>query len=175
MQAATKTHSSQPTGADAFDGQHGMLFAIWSVNSEPDMSSAIGCIDTAEDVSAITGRDNGANARPAITRIVSSRRMAEFLFTKVVSHKSAVTEKPDTSVTLTILTGTTLIRIKPPVDLSAPIIFQIDQSRSSVPRSSPADRSCCRSQSRVGRNATRDRSALLPRRGGVRPAPPKSA
>jgi hypothetical protein len=94
MQATTKTHSSQPTGADPFDGQHGMLFAIWSANSEPDMSSAIGCIDTAEDVSAITGRDNGANARPAITRIVSSRRMEECFFTKVVSHKSTMTVSP---------------------------------------------------------------------------------
>lgn len=94
MQAAAKTHSSQPTGADAFDGQHGMLFAIWPVNSEPDVSSAIGCIDMAENVSAITGRDNGANAKPAINRIVSSRRMAEFLFTKIVSHKSVATESP---------------------------------------------------------------------------------
>jgi hypothetical protein len=43
MQAAMKTHLSQSTGA--FDGQHGMSFAISSVVAEADISSAIACIE----------------------------------------------------------------------------------------------------------------------------------
>lgn len=92
MHAAMRTHLSQPTGAAALDGQQGMSFAISSVSAEPDVSSAISCIDTVKDVSAIAGRDNGANTTPAITRIASSRRMAGLLFTNVVSHRLAATE-----------------------------------------------------------------------------------
>ena len=55
MQAAMKTHLSQSTGAGAFDGQHGISFAISSVVADGDISSAIACIDTSEDVSAMTG------------------------------------------------------------------------------------------------------------------------
>ena len=67
VQATMKTHLSQPTGVDAFDGQHGMSPAISSVISEADILSAIACIDTSEDISAMAGRETGANARPAIT------------------------------------------------------------------------------------------------------------
>jgi len=77
MQAAMKTHLSQSTGAGAFDGQHGISFAISSVVADGDILCTIACIDTSEDVSAMAGRETGANARPAITRIASSRRMAE--------------------------------------------------------------------------------------------------
>jgi hypothetical protein len=83
MQAAMKTHLSQPIGAGAFDGQHGMSVAIASAA----VSSVIACIDASEDVSAMTGRDNGANASPAITKIESSRRMVIWLFTSSKSHK----------------------------------------------------------------------------------------
>lgn len=94
MHAAMRTHLSQPTGAAPLDGQQGMSFAISSVSAEPDVSSAIGCIDTAKDASAIAGRDNGANTTPAITRTASSRRMAELLFTNAASHREGTTESP---------------------------------------------------------------------------------
>jgi hypothetical protein len=94
VQAAMKTHLSQPTGAGAFDGQHGMSVAISSLAAEDDISSAIACIDTSEEVSAMTGRETGANTRPAITRIASSRRMAKLRFTRQNSHKSAAMESP---------------------------------------------------------------------------------
>ena len=86
-----KTHLSQPTGAGAFDGQHGMSSAISSVATEADMSGTAR-IDTSEDISAITGRETGANARPAIKRIASSRRMAKLRFTDLNSHTLAVIE-----------------------------------------------------------------------------------
>jgi hypothetical protein len=35
----------------------------------------------------MTGRESGANARPAITRTASSRRMARFRFTDLISHR----------------------------------------------------------------------------------------
>ena len=78
VQAAMKTHLSQPIGGEgALDGQHGMSLAISSVVSEADMSSATACIDTSEATGcAMTGRETGANARPAITGITSSQRMA---------------------------------------------------------------------------------------------------
>jgi hypothetical protein len=37
---------------------------------------------------AITGRDNGANANPAIISIASSRRMVIWRFTPAKSHSS---------------------------------------------------------------------------------------
>jgi len=86
VQAAMKTHLSQPTGVGAFDGQHGMSLAISSVMADGDISSAIACIDASEDISAMAGRETGANARPAITRIASSRRMVKFRFTVPESH-----------------------------------------------------------------------------------------
>lgn len=94
MHAAMRTHLSQPTGTAVPDGQQGMSFAISSVSAEPDVSSAIGCIDMVKGVSAIAARDNGANTTPAITKTASSRRMAELLFTNVASHREATTESP---------------------------------------------------------------------------------
>jgi len=81
MQAAIPTHLSQSIGAGAFDGQHGMSFAISSIVSDEDISSAIACIEACGDASAMTGRETGANTRPAIVRIASSRRMAKLRFT----------------------------------------------------------------------------------------------
>jgi hypothetical protein len=79
MQAAMYTHLSQSTGA--FDGQHGTSFAISSIGSDGDISSAIAGIAAWEDITAIAGRETGAKARPAITRIASNRRMAKLRFT----------------------------------------------------------------------------------------------
>ena len=92
MQAAMKAHLSQSTGAGAFDGQHGISFAISSVVPDGDISSAMACIGTSEGVAAITGRETGAKARPTIVRIASSRRMAKFRFTSLGSHKPAAME-----------------------------------------------------------------------------------
>ena len=94
VQAFKHRHLSQPTGAGvgAFGGQHGMSSAISSVAADDDISSAIACIEASEDVIAITGRETGANARPAITRIASSRRMINVRFTWPVSHKLAAME-----------------------------------------------------------------------------------
>ena len=73
-QAAMKTHLSQSTGTGALDGQHGISSAM----AMAAISSAIACIEACEDVSAMTGRETGANARPAIIRTASSRRMVDF-------------------------------------------------------------------------------------------------
>ena len=81
VQAVMNRHLSQPTGAGAFGGQQGMSSAISSVVADDDMSSAMACIEASEDATAMTGRATGANARPAITRIASSRRMVKFRFT----------------------------------------------------------------------------------------------
>ena len=103
MQAAMKTHLSQSTGAGAFDGQHGMSPAISSVMSfansvdmaDGDISSAIACIEAWDGISAMTGRETGANARPATTRIASSRRMVKFRFTELDSRKLvAIARRP---------------------------------------------------------------------------------
>ena len=87
-QAAMYTHLSQSTGT--FDGQHGTSFAI---SSDADASCTIACIDMSEDVSAMTGRETGANIRPAITRIASNRRMAKLRFTALSSHKLAAMKR----------------------------------------------------------------------------------
>ena len=95
VQAAMKTHLSQPTGVGAFDGQHGMSPAISSVISEADILSAIACIDMSANEAAMTGWDRGANARPAITRIASSRRMVKFRFTELESRNLvAIARRP---------------------------------------------------------------------------------
>ena len=94
VQAAMKTHLSQPTGVGAFDGQHGMSLAISSVMAGGDILSAIACIDTSADVSAMTGWETGANARPAIIKTASSRRMARLRFTGLSSHKLAAMGSP---------------------------------------------------------------------------------
>jgi hypothetical protein len=105
-QAAMKTHLSQSTGAGAFDGQHGMSSAISAIMSADIsaevisgevvggdvISSAIAGMGPWEDGAAITGRETGANARPAIIRIASKRRMAKVRFTGLRSHKIAAKE-----------------------------------------------------------------------------------
>ena len=83
MQADMKTHLSQSTGAGAFDGQHGISFAISPVAADGDNSSAMACIEAWKDASAMTGWETGANARPAIIKTASSRRMARLRFTDV--------------------------------------------------------------------------------------------
>jgi hypothetical protein len=92
VQAAIKTHVSQSIGAGDFEGQHGMSFAISSApadidvssavaDMDMDISSAIAGIDTSGAAPAMTGRDSGANTKPAITAIASSRRMVIWRFT----------------------------------------------------------------------------------------------
>ena len=98
MQAAMNTHLSQSTGAGAFDGQHGMSFAISSVMADGDISSVIACIDAWEGASAITGRETGANASPAIIKIASSRRMVKLRFTTLSSHKLAAKKRHRRSI-----------------------------------------------------------------------------
>lgn len=98
VQAVMKMHLSQPIGAGAFDGQHGMpavvmsaivaSFAISAVVNGADISCAIVCIDASDDVPAIAGPDNGANVTPAIIRIASSRRMVILRYTPVKSHRT---------------------------------------------------------------------------------------
>jgi hypothetical protein len=83
-------HLSQPIGAGAFDGQHGMSPAISYVIAEADVSSVIACIEASGDARAMTGRETGANARPAITRIATRRRLAKLRFTNLDSHELAV-------------------------------------------------------------------------------------
>jgi hypothetical protein len=77
VQAAMKTHLSQSNGAGAFDGQHGISPAISSITADGDISCAIGCIESCGEVSAITGRETGAKARPAIIKTASNRRMVK--------------------------------------------------------------------------------------------------
>ncbi len=106
------THLSQPTGAGVFDGQHGMSFAISSAVADDDISSAITCIEASEVIAAITGRETGAKARPAIKKTASSRRMANLRFTELGSHNLAAMESPTFSKFITILPGSKLIGIK---------------------------------------------------------------
>jgi hypothetical protein len=94
VQAVMHTHLSQPSGTGAFGGQHGMSLAISSSVADDDISSAIACIETSEDIAAITGRETGTDATPAITRIASSRRMAKLSFTCPISHKLAAMNSP---------------------------------------------------------------------------------
>ena len=75
MQADIRTHLSQSTGAGTLDGQHGISFAISSVVADGDIASAIACIEAWEGAPAMTGWETGANARPAIIKTASSRRM----------------------------------------------------------------------------------------------------
>lgn len=108
------THLSQPTGAGAFDGQHGMSFAISSAVADDDISSAITCIEASEVIAVITGRETGAKARPAIKRTASSRRMAKLRFTYPVSHKVGAKERLPPSNTYANPNWPTLIDIKLP-------------------------------------------------------------
>ena len=86
MQMAIKTHLSQPMGAGAFDGQHGISSIIASAAAGADISSAIADIDasgidTSDMEPAMADRANGARTSPAITEIASSRRMMIWRFT----------------------------------------------------------------------------------------------
>lgn len=69
-----------------------MSLANSSVMTDADMSSVIACIGASEYVSDMTGRETGANARPAIIKIASRRRMAKLRFTDLDSHKLAAKE-----------------------------------------------------------------------------------
>jgi len=75
MQAAIKTHLSQPTGVGAFDGQQGISPIAASAVADTDIPSAIADINASDIGPAMTGRANGASTRPAIMKIASSRRM----------------------------------------------------------------------------------------------------
>ena len=94
MQPDMKTHLSQSTGAGAFDGQHGISFAISSIVANGDISSAMACIEASEAVPAMTGWETGASARPAIIKTASSRRIAKLRFTSLISHRLAAMESP---------------------------------------------------------------------------------
>ncbi len=59
----------------------------------------------------MTGRETGANARPAIIRIASSRRMAKGGFTTPDSHRLAAMERSPV-LNLSKLIGPALITIK---------------------------------------------------------------
>jgi hypothetical protein len=90
MQAAINTHLPQSIGAAALAGQHGMTLAISSAVADTDMSSAIAGIDASKGMPAMTGRESGANANPAIVRTASSRRMVILHFTSAKSHRMAL-------------------------------------------------------------------------------------
>lgn len=107
MQTAMRRHFSQSLGAGAFDGQQGMPLAISSVAdpsiadpsiADPSIvdgaanSSGIAAITPAGGASAMTGRDNGANATPAITTIAASWRMVIRRFISPKSHMRAQIE-----------------------------------------------------------------------------------
>ena len=94
MQAVMNTHLPQSIGAGALDGQHGMSLAISSVIADGNASSAIACVETPEDDLAITGPETGASAKPAITRIATSRRMVIWQFTPLESHRMAQIGSP---------------------------------------------------------------------------------
>ena len=87
MQVAINTHLLQSTGA--FDGQHGMSLAISPVMADGDISSAIASIETSGARAAMTGRETGANTRPAIIKTASSRCMAIWQFIPSKSHEMA--------------------------------------------------------------------------------------
>jgi hypothetical protein len=84
-------HLSQSLDAGALAGQHGMSSAVASVMVDGDISSWA-CIDRSEEFAAITGWDTGAITRPAIIKTASSLRMAEAIFTALISHKLAAKE-----------------------------------------------------------------------------------
>ena len=80
-----KAFFSQSTGAGVFDGQHGISFAISSIEAISCDMAAIAPVD--DGSAAITGRDNGASAKLAIIRIVTSRRMVIWRFAARKSRK----------------------------------------------------------------------------------------
>jgi hypothetical protein len=74
MQTAINTHLLQSNGAP--DGQHGISLAISSVMADGDISSAVASVETPEAGAAMTGRETGANTRPAIIKTARRWRMA---------------------------------------------------------------------------------------------------
>jgi hypothetical protein len=80
MHSAINGHWSQSMGMD-FSGQHAMSAAI--------SAAAISGIDPPMVTRAFAGPENGANTRPAITRIASSRPIWIDIFTPVFSHDPA--------------------------------------------------------------------------------------
>ena len=62
--------------------------AIASISAGDDMSWWA-CIDGSEGAAAMTGWETGAIARPKIIKTASSFRMAEAIFTALISHKLA--------------------------------------------------------------------------------------
>src|SRR5438045_3217770 len=87
--AAMYTHSSQPTGAGAVEGQHGISSAISLVIAAGDVSCAITAVELSTPMCAITGCETGVNASPAIITIATSRRMANLHCTRLSSHRLA--------------------------------------------------------------------------------------
>jgi len=79
---------SQSTGTGAFDGQHGISLAISSADAVMSVWACTG----SELVAAITGRDTGAKARPAIIKTASSRRMVKLHVTELDFHGSPAME-----------------------------------------------------------------------------------
>lgn len=87
-----RRHFSQSFGAGAFDGQHGMSFAILSAVADAAISCDMAVAASTGGDSAMTGRDNGANARPAIMTIATSQRIVILRCTFRKSHKFAQIE-----------------------------------------------------------------------------------
>ncbi len=96
-----KTHLSHSSGDGDLAGQHGMSLAVislaimWSAVMSP--AAAIGiasAIGESEAMPAITGRDIGAKANPATTKIASRRRMVIRHFTPARSHGTARIDSP---------------------------------------------------------------------------------
>ena len=100
-----KMHLSHSSGDGALDGQHGISLAGMSLAAvftaaAIDISSVIAGIDTSDVIPAITGRDNGANASPAIMKIASRRRMVSWRFTPAKSHRTVRIDSPAKLTTL---------------------------------------------------------------------------
>ena len=143
-QAAMKTHLSQSTAIGAFDGQHGMSLAISSIASadiseeaisDGVISSAIACSEAG--LAAIAGREAGANARPAIIRIASNRRMAKCGFTARDSHRLVAMGRSLIPV-YEASVKRELIAIKPIFVQSGPTQPAIARSETVFPAGSPA-------------------------------------
>lgn len=91
IQAAIRRHFSQSIGNGVFDGQHGMSFAISSAIDAATITSGIAAIVPAGEP-AMTGRANGAKAKPAIMTIATSLRMVIWQSMVPKSHMRAQIE-----------------------------------------------------------------------------------
>ena len=80
MHSAINGHWSQSMGA-VLSGQHGISAAIYA--------AAISGTDPPMVMPAFAGPESGANTRPAITRIASSRERWNDIFTPAFSHVPA--------------------------------------------------------------------------------------